>query len=310
MPRNSRPGGIFGDMDFGWDNTTLNERIQAQNTWDLLNEQEQANKLSRQKLQQDKENNKILNDLVNNLIDTINTKNVKEDIRNNGIKEQQNLLNKQDMCNKLNIDYQDLVMFVDILDQPNKQILNQINTTQNLLENKTTEYNNLKSFNVKDKYNMSNLYRSKNELENKINELENKSFLFKLLNKKYINSQLQKYLSSLQNIENKINELNKEYNLNKNKLNKEKQQNLEKIQEEINNLQNKIDSLNNKYKLDRYNKYMNFIEFRKNHYNKEIELLFKKLNLPVFVIDYKDIKQEGTINDYKDYIATEILKGS
>ena len=97
---------------------------------------------------------------------------------------------------------------------------------------------------------------------------------------------------------------------NNNNITKERELNRRTPSMMANNLQNKIDSLNNKYKLDRYNKYMNFIEFRKNHYNKEIELLFKKLNLPVFVIDYKDIKQEGTINDYKDYIATEILKGS
>ena len=30
MPRNQRPGGLFGEFDYGWEGTTLNERIQAQ----------------------------------------------------------------------------------------------------------------------------------------------------------------------------------------------------------------------------------------------------------------------------------------
>ena len=43
MPRNQRPTGLFGEFDYGWEGTTLNERIQAQNIWDLLDAQEKAN---------------------------------------------------------------------------------------------------------------------------------------------------------------------------------------------------------------------------------------------------------------------------
>ena len=50
MPRNARPGGLFGDWDYGWNGTTLNERIQAQNVWDLLAEQERANEINEERL--------------------------------------------------------------------------------------------------------------------------------------------------------------------------------------------------------------------------------------------------------------------
>lgn len=50
MPKNPRPSGLFGDLDYGWKGTTLNERIQAQNQWDLLEAQEKANELEEEKL--------------------------------------------------------------------------------------------------------------------------------------------------------------------------------------------------------------------------------------------------------------------
>ena len=51
---------------------------------------------------------------------------------------------------------------------------------------------------------------------------------------------------------------------------------------------------------------MNFIEFRKNNYNKEIETLFSQIELGVYIIDTKEIKNQGTIDNYIDYI-TELL---
>ena len=53
---------------------------------------------------------------------------------------------------------------------------------------------------------------------------------------------------------------------------------------------------------------MNFIEFRKNNYNKEIETLFTQIELGVYIIDVKDIKKQGTIEDYINYITIELNK--
>lgn len=50
MPKNSRPGGIFGNLDYDMKGTTLAERRQMQNTWDLLAEQEKANELEKERI--------------------------------------------------------------------------------------------------------------------------------------------------------------------------------------------------------------------------------------------------------------------
>ena len=51
-----------------------------------------------------------------------------------------------------------------------------------------------------------------------------------------------------------------------------------------------------------------FDEFRKNHYNKELELLFKDLQINFNRIEKKDIKANGTIEDYKEYFEDKILE--
>ena len=50
-----------------------------------------------------------------------------------------------------------------------------------------------------------------------------------------------------------------------------------------------------------------FNEFRKTHFNEEIEILFKQLELNLESI--KDIKEKGTKQDYIDYINRKILEG-
>ena len=56
MPQNRRPPGQLPNGDPDWDGTTVAERRHAQNTYDLLVEQEKANELAKEKLQQDREN--------------------------------------------------------------------------------------------------------------------------------------------------------------------------------------------------------------------------------------------------------------
>ena len=51
-----------------------------------------------------------------------------------------------------------------------------------------------------------------------------------------------------------------------------------------------------------------FDEFRRNHYNKEIELLFKDLEINFNKIDKNDIKANGTAEDYKEYFEDKILE--
>ena len=54
----------------------------------------------------------------------------------------------------------------------------------------------------------------------------------------------------------------------------------------------------NKYRPNK----IKFNEFRYNHYNKDMENLFKNLNLNIDRIDTTKVKNTGTIDDYTDYI--------
>ena len=52
-----------------------------------------------------------------------------------------------------------------------------------------------------------------------------------------------------------------------------------------------------------------FYEFRLNHYNEEIERLFRKLGIDILrKIDKSDIKKSGTVEDYRDFIEDKVLK--
>lgn len=97
--KNERPGGILGDWKFGWDGTTLSERIQAQNVWDLGKAQEEANEIARQQLELDKQ--KYIEQQENNKIDLEYTrKQVTESL-----------------CNQIGINGKDFLTYVDLLKQ-------------------------------------------------------------------------------------------------------------------------------------------------------------------------------------------------
>ena len=50
-----------------------------------------------------------------------------------------------------------------------------------------------------------------------------------------------------------------------------------------------------------------FYNFRINHYNKDVEMLFKKLELDFGKVEKEDIIQEGTLEDYQDYMESKIV---
>lgn len=95
----------------------------------------------------------------------------------------------------------------------------------------------------------------------------------------------------------------------KNKLNKLKDKRIKEIESNANNK----DLLDKYYdakvilagETDRPNK-IEFNEFRYNHYNKDIEMLFRKLNLNIDRIDTEKVKGTGTIEDYVDYINNRL----
>ena len=88
MPRNVRPSGWYYDGNPDYKNTTVAQRRQMQNIWDLLAEQEKANELTQEKIRQQKINN-------DNLIDAIDRNNLMNkkinDDNNNALKEIENM---------------------------------------------------------------------------------------------------------------------------------------------------------------------------------------------------------------------------
>lgn len=76
--------------------------------------------------------------------------------------------------------------------------------------------------------------------------------------------------------------------------------------EQIKVLENKISEITKERSQVYYQRLMDFIEFRKNHYNEDLETLFHLLQLPIFIIDQKDIKNKGTRSDYIEYMSKKL----
>ena len=95
MPKNSRPPTV-GAGDRVWKDTTFAEREQAQNTWDLLKAQEEANEIERKKLEQQKMQKSF----------------------DNFLNSASNLLQREEedkeKCKKYNLDYDLIMNFYDI----------------------------------------------------------------------------------------------------------------------------------------------------------------------------------------------------
>lgn len=109
------------------------------------------------------------------------------------------------------------------------------------------------------------------------------------------------------NIKNSIDKLNKELN----KLCDDREIIVSKIEKEHIDTSNeqkkltiKIKELKDSISSEIYNKIIEFDNFRYNHYNEEIETLFKQLKLTITKLDYNKIQGYGSIQDYMHYLRT------
>ena len=300
MPRNRRPDGyLVSNPDYK--NTTIEQRRQMQNTWDLLAEQEKANELTQEKIRQEKINNDRLiealnqTNQINKQINDYNNEALK-DIENMKL-ERLKLEHYYKICEKEDIDYDDIKLFFNKLQQSDPNIDDQLQELYIKLNNLNNEEKSqirvyeYKKKNYTDTYNRVLIKR--NEVDK---ELDNISFITKLFNK-----------NKVLELKNKLNKLNERLN----ELNKliDKDIDLKSIynknKSEKDRINKEIDSLVEQNKQYIYNKCMDFLNFRKNHYNKEIELLFKKLNIAP--LDTKEIIKTGSKEDYIKYIRDHII---
>ena len=302
MPKNIRPYGWFDTGDPDYKDTTVAERRQMQNTWDLLEQQEISNKLKEQELELEKQKliQKEESDerLAQAILDN-KTKELQEAIELQYMKQEHDLyMRNLGLCDKLNISYDLLSKFKQYLNQSDYD--NELELLHNEIRDKETYLKTLHSNSPKD--NNTELWSKERELQDKENYVNNITFNFlhpiKTLEYNKRIKELRKEIHELKR------ETTKKYKQRRNEYNEQ----IQKINKFIKDKNQKIQELVKLQTQQIYAKYMNFIEFRKNNYNKEIETLFTQIELGVYIIDVKDIKKQGTIEDYINYITIELNK--
>lgn len=300
MPKNIRPYGWFDTGDPDYKGTTVAERRQMQNTWDLLEQQEISNKLKEQELELEKQkliqkeesDEKLAQVILDN-----KTKELQQIVELQYMKREHDLyMRNLSLCDKLNISYNILLKFKQYLDQSDYD--NELELLHNEIRDKETYLRTL--YNNAPKDNNTELWSKERELQDKENCVNN--FIFNLLHPIKTVSYNKKIIELRREIHELRRETTKEYKRRKAEYNEQ----IQKINKFIKDKNQKIQKLVKLQSQQIYEKYMNFIEFRKNNYNKEIETLFSQIELGVYIIDTNEIKNQGTIDNYIDYI-TELL---
>lgn len=135
-----------------------------------------------------------------------------------------------------------------------------------------------------------------------------------MFNGKEIKEKLEDYQEGINHIERQIKELEQEYETNKDSLNTKYNNDIEALNNKIKDLKDKKEKLENENEQYMKNKHKDFMNFRITHYNYEIEMLFRKLDLSILLaldkvyeqqnnISIEEcIKEEGNIKDYIQYI--------
>ena len=131
MPNNRRPPGWF-NSDPNWENTTIAQRRQAQNTWDLLAEQEKSNQIAEEKLEIEKEK-----------LEYMKQKDLKQNDNNTSISNKETLsmdkFKQLHLSNSVGINYSELELFFGILEHGNIELLNEIQDIKLKIQNSNNE---------------------------------------------------------------------------------------------------------------------------------------------------------------------------
>lgn len=280
MSRNQRPAGLFGEFDYGWEGTTLNERIQAQNIWDLLDAQEKANQIEQEKLNLMKEQAYE------------NSLSQKEEIQDQDKQDQEDY--RRRLCEDLGISYIDFKEFLSIYNIDKEEIKRQIILES--IEEGQKVIDELKE-------NLENLKPNTKKLKRKVEQIKSeniklsKSIISRSLNRAKIKDNEE----TITAIETQIKTVEGEFETSKDTIKEEISNKIEKYTASIKELQNYLDNFSKEKSMKQ-----DFEEFRKNHYNKDIELLFKRLNVELPKLEVSQDK--GTIEEYKEYFKTKILE--
>jgi chromosome segregation ATPase len=290
MPRNSRPGILFDPIHGG---RPLNEIENAQNQWDLLEAQEKANELA-------KEANKLEEERIEELKrqqeraeqQAEYEKNIKSILAYAKALSDKN----EEYCNKVGLDIDNVIAFIDSFYHNNEQITNLIKQIEYLKEKID---NSIKNDYPGEDPDTSKYDEAIDKAESQIEKLS-KNIVSRLLNR----AKIEELKANIVEWKQEIEELKKDYNTERPQLIENFNNKIEIYEDQANDLEeqlNKITEQSNARKED-------FNEFRKNHYNVDVETVFRQLGFKVDPIKPSEATKEGTVEDYKNYINKKLLE--
>ncbi len=148
MPKNRRPQSYFvSDSDYK--GTTVAERRQMQNTWDLLEQQEIANQIEQERLEVEKEKLQYMKqkDLKENNNDFCKNEEGRKDITR---------YKKLQICNNIGINYLELERFFYLLEYGNIELLDKIKDVELKIQNSNSEEEIYKLEDEKESFELDN----------------------------------------------------------------------------------------------------------------------------------------------------------
>lgn len=277
MPSNSRPT-MFDPV---WSKRSLAEIEAAQNQWDLVKAQEEANEIAR-------------NQLNNNInLESYDSEDYWQE-QNDRFKEYL----RTSICDIIGIDYDDMMEFIDrlensdaIIKRDKESLMNNIKWLEDVIKSCDEQI-----------VDPSKITVDTLEREERIKELEehnkqlSRSLLSSLFNKSIIAYNINTINSIKADIEAEKEDIKNNLekyidNLKKNKEAAQKQ--LPKYKADL----KKLESSDIK---------KDFNNFRRTHYNKQMEQTLNAFH--VELPEIKDIKNHGTVNDYVKYIEKVLGK--
>lgn len=199
---------------------------------------------------------------------------------------------KENQCKELGISYRDLKDFINILERQTPELKKLLEKREKLEVN----FRKLKENEPKEELSFEKQKQKICSLENEIKMYNTGGFFQKLSNKQKI----KECEDIIQKIQNQIELGKKEYEQQKTKLKEEYKQRVEESKQLLDNINKQVEKEKNKPTLK-----TDFNKFRETHYNTDIELLFKRLEVN---LDKVENKQEGKIEDYIKYFKTKILE--
>lgn len=294
MPSNSRPSLGF---DSRYKDYSLGELADAQNKWDLLNEQEKANKLAEQRLQLEKQALQQQQETERQRQQERKNQEIKEKIE----AQQRIIWNKVvNDFSKIGMEAGDVSSFISMITQGPKHkreeeikaMLKSLKEEHRLLKLNEDNYdyekhiNKIRDYEIQLKNCKRGLFASKEDkqkyakLKKKLDDLK---FEFNVIQEDYPNTPENR--NKLKEVKVRIPENEKE---------------TKKLEEELKEIQEY-----NNVKKEEIRQAFN--EFRRNHYNKEVEFVFKDNEFGIDFIKPSEAIGEGTIEDYKKYMRETLI---